>query len=609
MKHLDFYELLEQDQHDPEVQYQLGLRYWHGDGTVKDGQEALRWLQLAAEQGHGQALALLNGPAPEKMDGPISGDNLPDWCARAEDGDADAQFAVADYLLQTAPDENQYDIERYLREAADQGHAQACLTLGKKLLDDEDHAPAVFYLERACECSIGEAAELLSRCYYYGNGVPMDDDKAAQFLERASDWGDAQMKLRIALRYALGDDIFISQARAMAYLAKAQKAGMENARAVFDAQLEAHRQAQLAEEESPLNAFDPGENLPDWCARAEGGDADAQFTVATYLMQTDPDGNQGDIDRYLRDAADQGHAQACLTVGRKMLDEEDYGPAVFYLKQACKHSIGEAAELLSSCYYYGNGVGKDDEKAAQFLDRAFDWGNADRKLNVALRFALGEDIFPSQVKALAYVAKAQKAGVEDARTEFDTRLEARRQAEKARAEAQRQREEAQRLRQEQEAEAARLAQQAQEARLTREAEGARLAQEKKAYLGKVLEAAEKLRLDVEAKETRLAREKEAHLEKVYEEGSRVLQLVRLKTRLARLLLFPGSLIAAAAAFAVAFLCSAPFVQAVLLSLGFAAAAVLVAGFLRKGIAQPNVQELAHCLEEVRQSRNDREKER
>lgn len=46
-----FWDLLEADQNDPDVQYALGLCYLNGDGTEPDGAEADKWLRRAAEPG------------------------------------------------------------------------------------------------------------------------------------------------------------------------------------------------------------------------------------------------------------------------------------------------------------------------------------------------------------------------------------------------------------------------------------------------------------------------------------------------------------------------------------------------------------------------------
>ena len=92
-----FEELLESDQSDPEIQYQLGLCYLRGLGVAQDGAQAEAWLRRAADQGHAAAQELLDSqaPEPEPQAPALTEETLPDWCVAAEDGDAEAQYQVA----------------------------------------------------------------------------------------------------------------------------------------------------------------------------------------------------------------------------------------------------------------------------------------------------------------------------------------------------------------------------------------------------------------------------------------------------------------------------------------------------------------------------------
>ena len=96
-----FRELRESDQDDPEIQYEIGLCYLKGDGVKQNGQEAQTWLKRSADQGYAPAIELLEnaGQGQEKQGlPPLSEETLLDWCAAAEDGDAEAQYQVALYF-------------------------------------------------------------------------------------------------------------------------------------------------------------------------------------------------------------------------------------------------------------------------------------------------------------------------------------------------------------------------------------------------------------------------------------------------------------------------------------------------------------------------------
>ena len=130
-----FEELLESDQSDPEIQYQIGLCYQRGEGVEQSGTEAEKWLRRAEAQGHQGAATLLAGPAggQEHLTGEIAPETLPDWCLLAERGDAGAQYKVGRYFLKEP--ETQEEGERYLEKAVEQGSGQACLILGRRMLE------------------------------------------------------------------------------------------------------------------------------------------------------------------------------------------------------------------------------------------------------------------------------------------------------------------------------------------------------------------------------------------------------------------------------------------------------------------------------------------
>ena len=242
-----FEDLLESDQSDPQVQFEIGRCYLEGSGVEKDARLAEKWLERAAEQGHEEARALLNaGRAEEKAEQEVTEDSLPRWCVRAEDGDPEAQYKVAIYLRKRGDDSARGDIQRYLESAAEQGHPEACLDLGRDLVDyndDEDEMKrGVEYLRNAADCNLPEAYELLGDCYAQGTGVRRDLEKAEQYYCKWAEQGGAKTAMNMAIRYAAGEVVPQSQVKAMVWVQKAQDAGMTDAQAQFDRKLQAIRE-------------------------------------------------------------------------------------------------------------------------------------------------------------------------------------------------------------------------------------------------------------------------------------------------------------------------------------------------------------------------------
>lgn len=257
-----FLDLLEEDQNSAQVQYELGMCYLQGDGVAQDGAEAEKWLRRAAEQGHEEAQAVLAAASQKEeqahQEAVVTEAQLPEWCMRAENGDAEAQYQVAMYFLNSGSQAGGSDVERYLNQAAEQGHPQACLQLGMQLLE---RAPqkAVRHLKNAADCGVSQAAYQLALCLSQGIGVEKDPEQAERRFIQAAEWGGSQEKLELAVRYAVGDDLPLSWGKALSWVKRAQDGGMDDAKERFqewssrrkeekdrEAAEEAARQAELA---------------------------------------------------------------------------------------------------------------------------------------------------------------------------------------------------------------------------------------------------------------------------------------------------------------------------------------------------------------------------
>jgi TPR repeat protein len=71
---------------DLEAQYQVGRMYFRGQGVPKNGLQAARWLQLAADRGHRGAQALLGGMLFKGTDVPRQAARGLFWLTVAKDG-------------------------------------------------------------------------------------------------------------------------------------------------------------------------------------------------------------------------------------------------------------------------------------------------------------------------------------------------------------------------------------------------------------------------------------------------------------------------------------------------------------------------------------------
>lgn len=435
-KENNFLDLLESDQNDPNVQYALGRCYLRGEGVEQNGQEADKWLRRAAEQGHEEAAALLASiqqeTASEKA---LTEETLPEWCLRAEEGDPEAQYQVADYFQQNAVPGTEADVKRYLKMAVDQGHPQACLVLGRQLLETNPEE-AVRHLRNAADCGILEAMELLGQCYARGTGVKKDLDQAETWFCTMAQRGGGEAMLTLALRYRWGKDVPRSMGRALSWLKRAQLAGLTDAAERY------HAQEQAAQEETPeqellsrAEAGDPdaqnrlgaqyaeGDGVPqdweqavEWFEKgAQQGNAIAQYNLSTCFCNGT--GVEKDLQRsveWLYKSAEQGYVQAQYTLAlryyRGEVVKQNPKQAAYWAEQAANQEDPQAQNLLSWLFYKGTGVEQDLEKSIFWMRKAAEQNHAESEYTMAWRYYEGDGVLKDPTQVVYWLQKCAVHG-------------------------------------------------------------------------------------------------------------------------------------------------------------------------------------------------------
>ena len=215
---------LEQLQKDAEnndiaAQIQLGNLYYEGAGVRKSRNEAIGWLQKAADQGSRDAefrLALVLVDAWRGADFRKAEEIFRKY---AEQGDADAQFCLGLLLergyvwFAAVLPKWRRDMERvgkwnesveWYRKAADQGDARAMRALGMAYSEatetpwywptiarvDRDMEQAAEWFRKAAELGDFAAQRNLGCLYLKGKGVKKDKAEARKWLEKAAVQGD-----------------------------------------------------------------------------------------------------------------------------------------------------------------------------------------------------------------------------------------------------------------------------------------------------------------------------------------------------------------------------------------------------------------------------------
>jgi TPR repeat protein len=179
-----------------------------------------------------------------------------DLVARAEEGDADAQFRLGEFY-NSEGGVTIYEIGEWYLKAANQNHVQAQLALGLlylEWLDEEDYREqALYWIERAaqkgCEAAVKVLVELgpreedLDGCdllvaadegdpqaqyelgfmLLYGLGRPRDVSAGSTLLYRAAIAGHPKAQMQIAVNYIFGKNGTVDGAEAIKWLSLSAK--------------------------------------------------------------------------------------------------------------------------------------------------------------------------------------------------------------------------------------------------------------------------------------------------------------------------------------------------------------------------------------------------
>ncbi len=190
-------------QEDAPKNFNLGIRYYDGDGVDKNYTEAVKCFRKSAKHGYAQAqyylglcYAMGNGVPKDDVE-------AAKWYRMAaEQGDADAQFKLgACYYNGYGVSKDYAEAIRWFRKAAEQGDAWAQFNLGtcyyKSNGVPQDYAEAANWFMKATRHVNAFALNNLGACYENGNGVSKDYAEAVKWYRKAAAQGNEEAKNRL----------------------------------------------------------------------------------------------------------------------------------------------------------------------------------------------------------------------------------------------------------------------------------------------------------------------------------------------------------------------------------------------------------------------------
>ena len=355
---------------DAYAQYNLGLCYHKGEGVEKNLREAKKWYRKAADQGYVYAQYCLAELRHRGEDGEKDVSEAMRWYhAAAEQGYEPAKEALrnlenekelsqADDLVskgKTFLDNQEYhDAVECFRIAAQMRNAQAMYYLGlcyeKGLGVEQDAAEAEKWIRKAAEQGHADALQALQKIEQ-----PISTSEAAQLVDKGVEHYENK-------EYEQAAECF-RQAAEMGHAVAQSYLGVyyENGWGV---------------------PKDAAEAVKWYRAAAEQGEAGAQFNLALcYRNGRGVPKDEAEAVKWFRAAAEQGLAVAQFNLGNAYNNgdgvAQDKGEAVKWYRAAAEQGLAFAQFNLALCYADGQGVPKDAAEAEKWFRAAAEQGNAD----------------------------------------------------------------------------------------------------------------------------------------------------------------------------------------------------------------------------------------
>jgi len=356
---------------------------------------------------------------------------------RLETADRNREILIDHGMDPNASESDQVAFEAIYRGMAD-GETEAYYAMGEACYFGK--MGAVCDKERACRCYLTAAKKeypqaeySIGYCYYHGDGVSEDVERAKAWLKRATEHGSQSAD---KLLKKILDAEKVKKARAAVERMEAERrehvadhvdnCGMdpdasEMAKSLFMAAIGMGKD-DVATQRDLGEWFAKGINGAikdlsrsfDWYLKAaENGDAESEYRVGyAYYFGEGVKENNDRAFEWFGKAARQGHAAAqCLFAEFYLLGnggDKDLEKAREWYAKSAEQGNGLAQFNLGKIYYFGKGIEKDYVKAVAWFTKASKDGRADAKVFLGTCYRCGLGVEKNFDKAFALYSKAAK---------------------------------------------------------------------------------------------------------------------------------------------------------------------------------------------------------
>jgi TPR repeat protein len=418
------------DDGDVEAMLEVAAAYSNADwGVGRDWRTAVSWLEKAAEEGSGQAmaqLAVFYGGVKDEAKGAAWRD-----MALASGDELAAAICLSlgrwDALLGAL-----------LRLAVD-GNVQAVLRVAMLFVTNGEHAKAVPWLAKAAECNLSVGQFLLGEALLKGNGVERDEAKAFYWFERAAIQGHGGAIACVCSLFthdwALNEGNRIKLVDFARRQAGAGDAGLqealdrisESALKVVNEAWELQCKNNSIWWDSNRLKFDTAPVFAWLQIAAEGGDKWAQYRIGRCFF----DGECVTRDHvrasqwFLR-SAEQQHGKAQLALAYVLHEglgvARDEAAALVWANRAANEGFQGSASAIGWCLYTATGAARDVEKAIEWFELDAHRDEAQAQLFLGYCYAFGQGVVRDGAKAVQWFTRAAEAGYTPAQVGLGVRL-------------------------------------------------------------------------------------------------------------------------------------------------------------------------------------------
>ncbi len=392
------------------AQYYLGLMY-ETLGFIQNKEVAIKWYQLAAEQGNIDAQISLGRNYAKGTESEKNEELACYWWKQAADANnAEAQIYLGDmYANGKGVNKNKQEAFRLYYLAAEQGNLRAHHHIGDAyrnghgVIKDEYEA-AKWYQHAANEGYLPSQSQL-ALWYKYGIGVPKNETKALYWEHLAAEEGYKLSQTRLALRYYHGEGVNKNVQEAVKWFRRAADQRDEEAQWWLGCLYMSGESVQKNVQEA-IKLFKKA---------AISGYNEAQFSLG-WLYESEPlFKSEEESLKWYELAAANGHQASQFKCGVFYYKNKNGLEAVKWFRCVIDHEKSDglqqlAQEFLGRLYACDVGSPRNDGEAYATYKVAAEGGDLRAQYILGMMYAYGQQIPQDTLRAVRFLQAAANQG-------------------------------------------------------------------------------------------------------------------------------------------------------------------------------------------------------